>query len=100
MPRKLIQTKLKFFTYTKHSKKAEKSCEQEYQEKKQAHLEQIRNMLNYKPKKLRAEPEPEPESEKEEKPVEAKPWGNMPEMYPGQHEGKPFLPYEKKEEKK
>lgn len=33
-------------------------------------------------------------------PINDKPWGNLPETYPGQHQGKPYLPGDKNTEEK
>lgn len=91
MPKKrLVQSKLKFFTYTKYRLEDEKKLEQERKEAKEEHLKRIRQILNAKPKQLL------PKKEKKIITNEQPPWGDLPEMYPGQHQGKPFLPINKK----
>lgn len=98
MPKKrLVQTTLKFFTYTKHRPVNEEKLEQERKQAKEEHLKRIRELLNTKPKQL---------LKKKEKPkvvdtvAKEPPWGNMPEMYPGQYQGKPFLPTTAPQEQK
>ena len=94
MPKKrLVQTKLKFFKYTVHSKDDSKELEKQRQEEKEAHLKRIHRMLETKPKK-----EEQEEKIVEARPIDEPPWGDLPEMYPGQHQGKPFLPSKKIED--
>ena len=84
--RRWIQSKLPFDTYVAHYALGP-SCEEEYQKKKEEDLKRIREMLKPKPSK-----KVEKEEKKPWKPVYKNgkycPWGNLPEMYPGQHKGK------------
>lgn len=90
MPKKrLVQTTLKFFTYTKHRPVNEEKLEQERKKAKEEHLKRIRELLNTKPKQLLKKKE---KKEIVDAVAREPPWGNMPEMYPGQYQGKPFLP--------
>lgn len=95
--RRWTQKKLNFDTYVKHYALGP-DPEVERQKKKEEQLKEIHEELEqitYKPKGLKKkEKSPEREESPEITYINGKycPWGTLPEMYPGQHEGKPFLP--------
>lgn len=92
MPKQWKQRKLQFETYHAHYALGP-DPEIERQQKREAHLKDIHRRLEeaqitYEPKGLKKKEKIIPDERF--KNGKYCPWGNLDEMYPGQHEGKPY----------
>ena len=93
-PKRYVQRKLNFDTYIAHYAFGPDPAE-ERQRQREEHLKRIH--ITYQPKTLHPKRVTANPVESEDEPwsiiyVNGKyqPWGNLPETYSGQHEGKPF----------